>query len=89
MARRAEFDWDEANTAHIARHEVTPREVEQAYANNPFVVVAEMLRNGETRALCAGITDAGRPLQFVYTMRGGKVRVVTAHTAHWKLRERL
>jgi hypothetical protein len=39
--------------------------------------------------LCAGRTDAGRALQFVYTVRRGKIRVLTAHTAKRKVRERL
>ena len=84
---RAKFDWDEANIRHIARHGVAPDEVEQAFANDPIVVLATQKRSGEERVLCAGLTKAGRPLQFVYTMRRGKVRVVTAHTAHKKVRE--
>lgn len=83
----AKFDWDEANIGHIARHGVTPTEVEEAYANNPIAVLATQKRSGEERVLCAGLTRSGRPLQFVYTIRGGKVRVVTAHTAHKKVRE--
>jgi uncharacterized DUF497 family protein len=30
------FDWDKANLAHIARHNVTPEEVEQVFANGPM-----------------------------------------------------
>jgi uncharacterized DUF497 family protein len=71
------FDWDDANTGHIARHGVTQDEVEQALANDPLVVLALHRRGGEERVLCAGLTDAGRPLQFVYTMRRGKIRVIT------------
>lgn len=89
MARAAKFDWDEANTGHIARHGVTPQEVEQAFANDPLAVLATQKRSGEERVLCAGLTDAGRPLQFVYTIRGGKIRVITAHTAKRKVREKL
>jgi len=85
----AKFDWDDANIGHIARHGVTPEEVEQAFANDPLAVVAEQLRSGEQRVLCAGFTDARRPLQFVYTLRRGKIRVITAHTAHKKLRKKL
>jgi uncharacterized DUF497 family protein len=40
MARAAKFDWDDANAGHIARHGVTPEEVEQAFANDPLVVLA-------------------------------------------------
>ena len=89
MARAAKFDWDEANTGHIARHGVTPEEVEQAFANHPLVVLARQKRGGEKRVLCAGLTDAGRALQFVYTLRRRGIRVITAHTAKKKVREKL
>jgi uncharacterized protein len=85
----AVFEWDDANIAHIARHGVSREEVEQAFRNDPLIVVALQQRSAEERVLCAGFTDAGRPLQFVYTMRKGRIRVVTAHTAHRKLREKL
>jgi len=88
MPRDAGFDWDDANTGHIARNGVTPEEVEQAFANNPLVLAAQE-RSGEERVPCAGLTDAGRPLQLVYTMRRGRIRVITAHTANRKLREKL
>lgn len=89
MPRPAKFDWDDANTEHIARHGVTPEEVEQAFANRPLVVLAAQKRRGEKRMLCAGLTDAGRGLQFVYTLRRGRIRVITAHTAKKKVREKL
>jgi uncharacterized DUF497 family protein len=89
MARVAKFDWDDANTSHIARHGVTPEEVEQALANHPLVALAAQKRRGEERVLCAGLTDAGRALQFVYTLRRGRIRVITAHTAKKKVREKL
>ena len=83
------FDWDEANVGHIARHGVAPEEVEQAFANHPLIVLAGHKRSGEERVLCAGLTDKGRPLQFAYTMRGERVRIITAHTAKRKVREKL
>ena len=87
--RAAKFDWDEANTGHIVLHDVAPEEVEQAFANDPLVVLAVQKRSGEERVLCAGLTDEGRPLQFVYTMRRGRIRVITAHTAKRKVRQKL
>ncbi len=89
MASALKFDWDDANAGHVAKHGVTPEEVEQAFANDPLIVLAAQKRSGEERVLCAALTDEGRPLQFVYTMRGGRVRVITAHTAKRKLREKL
>ena len=89
MPRAPKFDWDDTNTGHIARHGVTPAEVEQAFANDPLVVLAVQKHRERERVLCAGLTDAGRALQFVYTMRGGGIRVVTAHVAKRKVREKL
>lgn len=32
----ANFEWDDANIAHIAEHDVTPEESEQALLNDPL-----------------------------------------------------
>lgn len=53
------------------------------------MTLAVEMRGGEERVLAAGRTGAGRPLQFVYTVRRAKIRVVTAHTAHKKVRDKL
>jgi uncharacterized protein len=79
------FEWDKQNTEHIARHDVTPEEAEQALSSDP-IELAVQIRNGEERVLCAGWTNAGRMLQMVYTVRSGRIRVVTAHAASRKLR---
>ena len=89
MPRAPKFDWNDANIGHIARHGVSPDEVEQAFKNHPLVMLATQKRGGETRVLGAGLTDAGRALQFVYTLRRGRIRVITAHTAKKKVREKL
>ena len=68
-------------------HGVTPEEVE--LANNPLMVLATQKRRGEERVLSAGLTDAGRALQAVYTLRRGKIRVITARTAKKKVKEKL
>jgi uncharacterized protein len=89
VSHAQKFDWDDANIGHIARHGVAAEEVEQAFANDPLVVLAIHKRGGEERVLCAGLTDKGRALQFVYTMRGSKVRIITAHAAKRKVRKNL
>ena len=78
------FDWDEANIGHIARHDVIPGEVEEAFANAP-VELSSYVRNGEARYAIAGATDAGRVLFVVYTLSAESLRVVTAHESR-KLR---
>ena len=73
-----EFDWDEANLRHIARHRVRPEEVEQVFSNDPMIVGAQDDQQ-EERSLCFGRTNAGKFFTVIYTERKGKIRVVTAY----------
>jgi len=79
-----EFDWDEGNIGHIARHEVTPTEAEQAIRNDPLDLGGETV-DGEERFLSLGLTGSGRLLVVVTTMRGRRTRVVTAYGAGRRL----
>ena len=83
-----EFEWNESNTDHIARHGVTPVEAEEVIAGRPIVLQVQF-RNGERRELCAGRTAKGRAIAVVYTVRGGRVRVVTAFPARRSVKEGL
>jgi uncharacterized protein len=80
------FDWDAANLEHIARHDISGEECEQAYLNGPLVV-EQQVRRGENRYLCFGETSEGRLLTFVITERQGRIRFVTAHPMHHRQRE--
>lgn len=44
------FEWDDANIAHLAEHEVTPEESEQVILNRPVDLGTE-LRGGEGRVV--------------------------------------
>ena len=72
-----EFDWDEANIGHIARHGVLPEEVEHVIVNDPVDLGVEIVE-GEARHLNLGATGQGRVLLVVTTWREDRVRVVTA-----------
>ena len=68
------FIWDEWNLDHIARHGVSPWEVEQVLAHPR---VERRVRRGARAAY--GQSDAGRHLLVVYRPRGrGRVFVITA-----------
>jgi uncharacterized protein len=71
------FDWDDFNTAHIAKHGVEPHEAEEVISNNP-IDLSEVVRNGEERFEQIGETDKGRILRVVTTLRNGNVRFITA-----------
>jgi uncharacterized DUF497 family protein len=75
------FDWDDANISHIARHAVTPEEVEQVLLNDPPEVDFDPDENGEERWTYLGETAHGRILTVVITMRDAKMRVITAYDA--------
>ena len=83
-----QFEWNESNTDHIARHGVTPVEAEEVIAGGPIVLQVQF-RNGERRVLCAGRTAKGRAITVVYTVRKSRVRVVTAFPAKRSVREGL
>ena len=73
-----EFDWDDANLKHIARHGIAPEEAEDAVLIEPLE--ADVQEQGsEHRVLCFGRTRSGRLLTVLYTERRGKIRVVTAY----------
>ncbi len=80
-----QFHWDSGNIDHIALHEVAPEEAEQVVENDPIDVNA-VIRNGESRTVHLGETDAGRVLVVVVTERDEMYRVVTARPADRKER---
>ena len=73
-----EFDWDDENRRHIARHDITPEEAEDAVLIEPLDAAVQY-HETEDRILCFGRTKAGRLLTVLYTQRRGKLRVVTAY----------
>ena len=43
-----EFDWDEANIGHVARHSVLPEEAEQVILNDPVGTRCNGVRTNQT-----------------------------------------
>lgn len=71
-----DFDWDDDNVAHLARHGITPDEAEDLF-QGPI-----LRRRGGTdapdRFRALGRTAADRYLAIVYQMKpGGVIRVFT------------
>jgi len=75
-----EFDWDDENLRHIARHDVTAVETEHVLTH-PTIDIEVEQEYGEERFKEAGVTASGRILEVVTTWRGLKIRVVTAYDA--------
>ena len=75
------FDWDRWNIGHLAEHDVTPEEAAQVLLGDPLEVDFDADRNGEERWTYLGETAGGRILTVIMTLRGEKMRVVTAFDA--------
>ena len=84
VAAALSFDWDEANVGHVARHNVTPEEVEQVFTNDPMDLGVNVV-DGEERYTGVGHTNRLRVLVLVWTMRGDATRPITAFDASERL----
>ena len=73
------FDWDSANIRHIADHDVSPEEAEEVILGDPLEMDFERSADDEDRWTYIGETKQGQVFQVVITLRGDKIRVVTAH----------
>ena len=63
--------------AQIARHGISPEEVEQVFANDPLDLGANVV-DGEDRYTGVGHTNLLRVLVVVWTMRDSASRPITA-----------
>jgi uncharacterized DUF497 family protein len=74
------FEWDEANAdKNWIQHQVTPGECEEAFFNDPLLVVPDETHSKrEPRFYALGQTDAGRRLFMAFTIREQLVRVISA-----------
>ena len=72
------FDWDMHNVGHVARHGVSPAEVEEA-VERPYAIIPAEDVGDEKRWKLFGTSAAGRYLVVVFTIRHARLRPVTAH----------
>ena len=81
-ARIVGFDWDAGNARKsFDRHGVSQAEAEQAFFNEPLLVVEDDRHSiGEIRLHALGNTTAARRLQLTFTLRrdGTLIRVISA-----------
>jgi uncharacterized protein len=74
------FQWDEGNASKSwGKHGVSWTEAEQVFMNRPVVVTGDAAHSGrEARQFCFGHTNEGRLLTVVFTVRGKRLRVISA-----------
>ena len=74
------FDWSGGNAEkNWDGHGVTPLEAEQVFFNTPLLAGTDIAHSRkESRFYVLGQTDEGRELFVSFTMRGRRLRVVSA-----------
>lgn len=74
------FEWDQGNIQkNWLRHKVSPVECEEAFFNEPLIIVDDPKHSAvEKRYAAFGRTNAGRFLVVVFTKRGALLRVISA-----------
>jgi uncharacterized protein len=74
------FEWDEANiTKNWDLHRVTPEEAEDVFFNDPFVLRSDPSHSRrEKRYWTLGKTARDRRLFVAFTIRGKRIRVISA-----------
>jgi uncharacterized DUF497 family protein len=83
------FDWDQGNISkNWEKHKVTPSQCEELFFNRPLVVqTVEQHSAEEKRYFALGKTDADRGLFIVFTIRGKRIRVISARDMSRKERK--
>ena len=82
--RADSFEWDEANINHVARHHVTPDEVEELFEAPRYIT-----RSHQHRYSALGRTATGRFLYcvFVEAVNRKDIRIITARDMTWSERK--
>lgn len=86
-----EFEWDNGNLTKSARkHGVSPIDVEAVFRSGKALPLGIQLRPAvpEERLGIVGPSLSGKLLQIAFVLRDGRVRVISARTAHRKERKR-
>ena len=74
------FDWDKGNVVKNAvTHQIACEEAEQIFVNRPLFFIDDPKHSQkECRVKAFGQTDEGKLLTVSFTMRGKKIRIISA-----------
>ena len=74
------FQWDEGNaTKNWDKHDVSQSECEQVFFNRPLILLRDKKHSElESSYYILGHTDLGRLLSVNFTIRGDKIRIISA-----------
>jgi uncharacterized DUF497 family protein len=90
VTRATAFEWDSGNAEkHWISHQVTVSECEQVFFNRPIIAAEDLVHSRhEPRLFVLGHTDADRRLFIALTIRGDRIRVISARDMSRRERRR-
>jgi uncharacterized DUF497 family protein len=75
-----EFDWDDQNKGHLAKHNISRLDAEDVLSGDHILLEYQM-EGDEQRWVVIGATRTGRVLQVVFAVRGEAIRPITGWAA--------
>jgi uncharacterized protein len=83
------FQWDKGNSSkNWRKHRVSKRECEEVFDSEPLLIIDDSLHSQvEKRMIALGITKKRRRLVVAFTIRDGRIRVVSARPMSKKERK--
>ena len=82
------FEWDEGKREkNRLKHKVSFGECEEVFLNQPLIILDDHKHSeAEQRYAAHGVTDDGRRLHILFTVRKTKFHVISARDMHRKER---
>lgn len=86
--RILEFEWDKGNVdKSYQKHGLTPNEAEEVFSDEDLKVQDDIQHSQEEKRLIAlGKTISSKILFVVFTIKGKKIRIISARMANKKER---
>ena len=83
------FQWDKGNSCkNLVKHDVTDGECEEIFFNAPLLFVRDEKHSDlEDRLAALGVTNSGRKLTVVFTVRERLIRIISVREMNRKERE--
>ena len=80
VSREPQFDWDEHNERHLARHRISRLDAEDVLSGDHILLEYEV-EGGEQRWIAVGASRTGRILSIVFAIRSEAIRPITGWAA--------
>lgn len=89
LRQSSEFEWDRGNLdKSYEKHGITPSEAEEVFLDERLIVAPAFRHTGkEERFIAIGKPSTAKILFCVFTMRGKRVRIISARRANKKERD--